>query len=167
MQLRPVRREDEHAVLALHRRPVWGPYDFLFAYDPERPWSDHVTRLADAQRGIGLREGEVAATFLLAWDGDTLVGRASIRHELNDYLEVYGGHIGYAVAPEHRRRGHATEILRQSLVIARDLGIADVLVTCDDDNVASARAIERCGGRLDSTVDGPGPGERRRRYWIC
>lgn len=166
MKLLPVRLEDEAAVLALHRLPVWGPLDFLYGYDDERPWAEYVTRINDAPRGVGMRDGDVAATFLLAWEGDELIGRASIRHELNDFLETYGGHIGYAVAPDHRGRGYATEMLRQSLVIARAQGITDVLVTCDDDNVASARTIERCGGVFDSVLDGPEAGQRRRRYWI-
>jgi predicted acetyltransferase len=41
---------------------------------------------------------------------------------------------------------------------------------CDDDNVASAKVIERCGGVLESVIDdgeGDGEGEGRlRRYWI-
>jgi predicted acetyltransferase len=74
----------------------------------------------------------------------------------------------------------ATELLRQSLVIARAHGVERVLVTCDDDNVGSATVIERCGGRLDPVTppsDGPGrplraepatPPSRvpKRRYWI-
>jgi predicted acetyltransferase len=54
-----------------------------------------------------------------------------------------GGHIGFGLVAKHRRRGYGTEILRQSLVIARAVGIDRVLVTCDDDNVGSAAVIER------------------------
>jgi predicted acetyltransferase len=37
---------------------------------------------------------------------------------------------------------------------------------CDDDNVASVRVIERCGGILESVVT-PEEGARPiRRYWI-
>jgi predicted acetyltransferase len=61
----------------------------------------------------------VPATFLVADVDGAIVGRVSIRHELNDHLTHFGGHIGYGVRPAHRRRGYATEILRQSLVIAR------------------------------------------------
>ena len=63
-----------------------------------------------------------------------------------------GGHIGYAVRPAHRRRGYATEILRQSLIIARAVGVDRVLVTCDDTNVGSSAVIEACGGVLDDVV---------------
>ncbi len=105
------------------------------------------------------------ATFLLARVGGDLVGRVSIRHELNDFLAEFGGHIGYAVRPQFRRRGHATEILRQALVVARGEGVERVLVTCDDGNSASQHVIERCGGALEDArlTDN---GKRTRRYWI-
>ena len=93
------------------------------------------------------------------------MGRVSIRHELNDFLAAYAGHIGYAVRPQWRRRGFATEILRQALIIVRAHGVDRVLVTCDEDNLASARAIERQGGVLEDTRVDP-DGILKRRYWI-
>ena len=63
-----------------------------------------------------------------------------------------------------RRRGYATEILRQGLVVARALGIDDVLVTCDVDNSASAGVIEACGGEFESIAEGDGT--PKRRYWF-
>ena len=96
---------------------------------------------------------------------EQIIGRASIRYALTDYLLKYDGHIGYAVAPEHRRRGYATEILRQSLALLAARGIDRALVTCDDDNVGSYRTIEACGGVLENTIDGP-DGVLKRRYRI-
>ena len=81
----------------------------------------------------------------------TIVGRTSIRHQLKDWLLARGGHIGYCVRPEHRRRGYATEILRQSLTLAQAHGIDDVLITCDDDNAGSITVIERAGGVRDAS----------------
>ena len=106
------------------------------------------------------------STFLVADVGGEVVGRTSIRHELNDYLAALGGHIGYAVRPAYRGRGHAREILRQSLVIARAEGVGRVLVTCDDDNIASRRTIERLGGVLDDVRAGSPDAPLKRRYWI-
>lgn len=166
MRLLPVRAGDEHAAVAVHDDPSWASFTFLYGYDRDTGWAEYVTWLADLRRGVSLRSGEVPATLLLAWVDDELVGRTSIRHELNGYLETYGGHIGYGVVRSHRRRGYATEILRQSLVIARSVGVIDVLVTCDDGNVGSARTIERCGGVLESVVQQP-DGPAKRRYWIA
>nr|AAN75602.1 putative acetyltransferase [Saccharopolyspora erythraea NRRL 2338] len=103
--------------------------------------------------------------LLVADVGGEIVGRTSIRHVINDFLASVGGHIGYAVLPQHRRRGYATEILRQSLVVARAHGVKRVLVTCDD-NIASIAVIEACGGQLDSLVPAEPGAPSRRRYWI-
>ena len=91
----------------------------------------------------------------------------SIRHELNEWLLRVGGHIGYVVVPEFRRRGYATAILHWSLQIAHDtLGIGRVLVTCDDDNVGSIRTIEKNGGVLENVISGSDLATSKRRYWI-
>jgi predicted acetyltransferase len=139
---------------------------FGLGFEPTMTWSTHLQTLDDYRRGLNLPDGLVPATFLVADVAGTIVGRATIRHELNDVLEREGGHIGYSVLPVYRRRGHATEILRQSLVIARANGVERVLVTCDDDNVGSITVIERCGGKLDSVIHTAPSAPPIRRYWF-
>lgn len=165
LRLLPLRLEDEHVARAAHAA-LASEYTFLLDHDPGRPWEDFVDRQDRNRRGIDLPADRVRAAFLLAWVGDDLVGRTSIRLELSEYLATAGGHIGYAVLPEHRRRGHATEILRQALVVARAEGIEDVLVTCAVDNVGSRTVIERCGGDFDGIVHDPKEHVDKRRYWI-
>jgi predicted acetyltransferase len=105
-------------------------------------------------------EGWVPATELWWVDGDEFLGRVAIRHRLTPMLLEVGGHIGYDVRPSARRRGHATEMLRQALGIARGLGIDPALVTCDADNIGSKTVIERNGGVLEDERDG------KLRFWI-
>jgi len=128
-------------------------------------WSSYLEGLRDLRCGIATSAGRVPATFLVAEVDGALVGRVSVRHELNELLADTGGHIGFGVRPQHRRRGFATEMLRQSLVIARAAGVDRVLVTCDEDNAASATVIERLGGSLEDVRRDPA-GVRKRRYWI-
>jgi len=102
----------------------------------------------------------VPCTTLWWLDGTEYLGRVAIRHRLTQRLREYGGHIGYDVRPSARRRGHATAMLRAALPVARRLGIASALVTCDVTNVASRRVIEANGGVLEDERAGT------LRYWI-
>jgi predicted acetyltransferase len=165
LRLRPLRLDDEQAFLAAHEEMLADGFSFGFQ-QPGESWADHVERIERERRGIDLGDDRVPATFLLAFVSGELVGRTSIRHELNDFLLREGGHVGYGVLAPYRRRGYATEILRQSLILCRAVGIDAVLVTCDDDNVGSAAVIERCAGELESTVVPAAGGTPKRRYWI-
>jgi predicted acetyltransferase len=151
--LRPLRVEDEEEAQAAHAELAEDDFDFLLAQraagGPEESWAEYVERLEEARHGRGLDPGFVPASFLVAEVDGTIVGRTSIRHELNEFLSTWGGHIGYGVRPAHRRRGHATEILRQSLAILADLGVDEALVTCDVDNAGSEAVIRACGGFPD------------------
>jgi GNAT superfamily N-acetyltransferase len=94
------------------------------------------------REGAHLPTGYVPETFLFAFVGSRIVGRVAIRHTLNAVLEREGGHIGYVVVPEFRRRGYATRMLSLALRLATaQLGIAEVLLVCGDSNVASIRVI--------------------------
>jgi predicted acetyltransferase len=166
LRLRPLCEADEVPFRAGHRLMAAEDFTFGLGLEPGMPWGAYLRRLDAERRGVGLPEGRVPGTFLVADVGGEVVGRSSIRHRLNDYLEREGGHIGYGVLPRYRRRGYATEILRQSLIIVRAYGVDRVLVTCDDDNAGSKGAIEACGGRLDGTVAASADGRPVRRYWI-
>ena len=168
LRLRPVGVDDEEQFAAAHLAVLPDGFTFGLGYEPGMPWEPYVESLEHQREGRDLPEGFVPATFIVADVDGVIVGRSSIRHELNDFLAREGGHIGYAVLPEHRRRGYATEMLRQSLAVARDVGVARVLVTCDDDNVGSMGVIERCGGVLDEALPlVPVPGAKPKlRYWI-
>jgi predicted acetyltransferase len=139
---------------------------FGFGLEPGVEWNTYLEMLDDRRRGLNLSADLVPATFLVGDVGGTIVGRAQIRHRLNDFLEREGGHIGYCVLPGCRRRGYATEILRQSLTVVRAVGVDHVLVCCDDDNAGSIAVIERCGGELDSVTSSTASGTLTRRYWI-
>jgi predicted acetyltransferase len=166
LRLRPLRMDDERQFLIAHREMTQADgFSFALGYEPGMTWAGYLRALEFNHAGVNLPRGYVPSTLLAAVVGDNVVGRSSIRHRLNKSLLQQGGHIGYGVLPGHRRRGYATEILRQSLIVARSLGVDRVLVTCNDSNVASATVIERCGGKVDSVITGE-DGRAVRRYWI-
>jgi predicted acetyltransferase len=167
LRLRPLRLEDERAVHAAQREMAEDSFEFAFDLAEDTDWRNYVAARRWMQCGIDLPPGQVSSTFLVATINDEIVGRTSIRHELNDWLLAFGGHIGYGVLPSFRRRGVATEILRQSLVVARAFGVNRALLTCDDGNVASSTVIERNGGVLDPDWPKTDQGTAKRRYWIA
>ncbi len=164
MNLRLPRPDDESTVALAQIELAADDFEFAFQ-DPDEPWTSYVDRVEKQSRGVDVAPGQVPATFLLAVADGEIVGRVSIRHELNDYLERFGGHIGYAVRPAYRRHGYATAILREALDIVRPLGLTRVLLICDDSNAASIRTIESCGGVLER-IDTSSDAEPTRRYWI-
>ena len=95
------------------------------------------------------------------------IGEVSIRHRLNDALAKRGGHIGYGVRYSEWNRGYGTKMLSMALEKAKEMQISPVLITCNDDNLASARVMEKndfvLGDKILVSIDG----EERltRRYW--
>lgn len=111
-------------------------------------------------------EGFVTATGWLLTDKDGVpVGAVHLRHTLNQNLLETGGHIGYGIRPASRGKGMAPMMLALGLEKAGEHGIEKVLMTCNDDNGASAATIEACGGVLENTVLEEN-GNTVRRYWI-
>lgn len=78
--------------------------------------------------------------------GEEIIGAANIRHNLNDALKKHGGHIGYGVRKKYRQQGYGTKILKKSLDYLSRIGVQEALITCDDDNKASATVILNNGG---------------------
>jgi len=141
------------------------PFTLAFEHDDFEAFLCH---LDDCARGIDLPDGFVAhSTFWLVRDKTEVVGVSNIRHSLTAALRREGGNIGYGIRPSARRRGLGITILRQSLVRAAELGLAQVLVTCGKENVASAKSITRNGGIFDSEEYLSDRGEIVQRYWIA
>jgi predicted acetyltransferase len=162
--LRPPTMGDEEQVRAGHAELTSESFPYLF--HPELSWGEQLDRIDREARGVDLPPGRVRAEFLVAEVGSDLVGRVSLRHSLTPLLLEIGGHVGYAVRPAFRGRGYATAMLRQSLHRLAALGVTEVLVTCDDDNLASATVIERCGGVLEDVRRLADEAPPTRRYWI-
>ena len=84
---------------------------------------------------------------------EKIVGMISLRPQFNEYLEKYGGNIGYSVVPGERRKGYAT-------------GLKRVLISCIKGNEGSKRTILNNGGVYESAVWEPDEQIWLERYWI-
>ena len=95
------------------------------------------------------------------------IGEISIRHRLNDALARRGGHIGYGIRYSEWNRGYGTKMLALALEKAKEMHISPVLITCNDDNLASARVMEKNGFVLGDTITVSRDGKDllTRRYW--
>lgn len=112
-------------------------------------------------------EGIVPAVQCIYIDDDEskVFGMINLRLELNDFLLKFGGHIGYSVAPSERRKGHAKAMLKEGLKFYKNRDYEKVLITCDVNNIASAKTIEACGGKLENIII-EDEIHSTKRYWI-
>lgn len=137
------------------------PGDDVDSPDGFAAWVARLRREAD--ESVPPAPGLVHARYWWIVD-DTVLGSISLRYRLTGFLLEAAGHIGYSVRESARGRGVAGWALGEVLAVARRRDLHRVLITCDDDNTASARVIERHGGVLEDIRETPLG--RKRRYWV-
>lgn len=94
-----------------------------------------------------------------------IVGIIDLRYHINTpILSTWGGHMGYYVRPNERKKGYAKEMVRQNLQNCKALNIKKVMITCDANNSASERTILSNGGVFEKNVEVDGC--IIKRYWI-
>ena len=86
-------------------------------------------------------------------DDGRRVGRIHVR--ITDHPDIVPvlGHMGCAVEEEYRRKGYATRAIRLLSALAGQLGMAEIWVLIEPDNIPSRRTVERAGFRLVDEVD--------------
>ena len=106
-----------------------------------------------------------SSTYLGVREKDNyIVGMIDIRHYLNEYLTQVGGHIGYGVRKTERNKGYAKQMLKLALEKCKELKIKKVLITCDEDNIASEKVILSANAKLEDIRNVNG--ENKKRFWI-
>ena len=123
----------------------------------------------DRRNGLNLPEGRVPSSLYLAVtkSDDYIVGIVDIRHDVNDFILKYGGHIRYSIRPSERNKGYASKIFRLALEKARtELNLKKVLVTCLKTNTGLEKVILRCGGKFENEVMNESKHTVFKRYWF-
>ena len=131
-------------------------------------FSSYIQSLTDESKGINLPEGYVPCShFWLIDENQSILGAVRIRHNINnEFLTLEAGHIGYDIAPSFRRNGYGKTILKLALTKAKALGLHKILLTADEDNIASRKIIESNSGKLENIVMGKVFPNLLARYWI-
>ncbi|MFG6395164.1 MAG: GNAT family N-acetyltransferase [Lachnospiraceae bacterium] len=83
--------------------------------------------------------------FAIRKSDNKIIGIIDLRHTLNEFLKDLGN-CGYSVRPSERKKGYATEMLRQLLQVAKKAGIKEVHISVEKDNIASVKTIQKNGG---------------------
>ncbi len=143
-----------------------GGLDSHLAKHGYEAWLKEVERKADVARK---KPGEITAStfFYVREDDDRIFGMVNIRYGLNEFLFNEGGHIGYSIRPSEQGKGYATQMLEQALWFCQFIGLDQVLVICEKNNVASARVIQKCGGVMENEIYSEHYDEVLQRYWIA
>lgn len=130
-------------------------------------YEEWINKITDEHNGINLEEGRVPSSAYFLMFNDKIIGHLSIRHNIDsNFLALYGGHIGYGVRPSERRKKFATIMLNLALEKCKELGLENVMVTCREDNIGSAKTIENNCGVLKDIIFIPEENYNFKKYWI-
>ena len=124
--------------------------ELLDQMDSYEQWLSCVTDNTDPKT---VNPGWVVTDTFFAVDGACrIVGIIDLRHTLNDFLKDFGN-SGYSVRPSERRKGYATEMLRQLLDVARECGLDALHLSVERDNEPSVKTIKKNGGVYERSFE--------------
>lgn len=149
----------------VEQNPAAGHYLELDIVELEKDFDAYVQLILSRAEGKNLPAGYVPATeYWIINENGIYVGRVDIRHRLNQHLQKEGGNIGHNVVKSQRGKGYGTQALKLGLEKAKELGLQNVLLTCDVGNVPSSKIIEKNGGILEDIYSNGVV--QKKRYWI-
>ncbi len=144
--------------------PVHGEfYEDAYSHFPR-----YVESLINESQGVLAHRFQVPCHhfWMLSPEGE-VVGAIRVRHDLSiPFLAFEGGHIGYDIAPKYRELGYGYQILSLGLIEAKKIGLSEILITADEDNVASRKIIEANGGKFERMIFGKVYPHPIARYWV-
>lgn len=170
LSLRKPRLEDSDNLLAFRQAfqdagQVLHGASFLDKAQSIPQWLAYLDQLEDEAR---VPDNLVPSlTYIMVDDKDKILGIINLRLKLNDYLANIGGHVGYAIHPHLQGMGFGKQLLSLILPVAKNHGLLRLLVTADEDNLASQGVILANGGVFaDKRQDLDDQGWVK-RYWIA
>lgn len=145
-----VKYKDSYIEALKEYREIDG--DKLDIDEREKNFDSFIQRL-EADKVIDSEDKVPNIRYWLVKD-NRYIGRISYRPKLNDVLKLRGGNVGYSIRPSERGKGYATELVKEIKQKAKEDGLTELLITCNTDNIPSAKVIEKNGGvYTDSSLD--------------
>lgn len=92
------------------------------------------------------------AFFAIREEDNKIIGIIDLRHTLNEFLKDFGN-SGYSVRPSERKKGYATEMLRLLLKYAKEIGLTELHLSVERDNIPSIKTIVKNGGKLERSFE--------------
>lgn len=107
-------------------------------------FKNYIDILYSYSIGNNLADGDVITSTFWLVDKKEVVGVTRVRHQ-----EVeFAGHIGYDISPIYRNKGYGSHILRLALDKSKNIGLKEVILTCDINNAYSKKIIEKNNGKI-------------------
>ena len=127
---------------------------------------DRCLKMEDEEyaKSVGRCQGK---TFLLIRENDNkIVGTINVRWNLSKEMLQFGGHIGYGIRPTERRKGYNKINLYLGMIEAKNVGLDNVMLDCDVNNLGSDKTLKALGGKLERTEIDPFDGILTNVYWF-
>ncbi len=141
-----VRPSIEHKSQYEEMMDEWEKYGGRINPGALRRWSYKMQKQVSYEhwlRWIDEDREELQELYFLT-DGKDIIGAITTRYK-NTGVD---GHTGYGIRPKYRGKGYATKMLHMAISILNEYGHKPIIVSCDKDNIASAKVILNNGGRF-------------------
>jgi len=140
--LRPFQDSDLEPFVAYRSDPEVARYQGWDApYSVERA-TEFIAEMSHKQPAV---QGEWYQLAVELKQGAPLIGDCAFHTLAHDARQA---EIGFTLARQYQGQGHAAEAVTRLLdYLFRDLGLHRAVASCDVDNLASARLLERVGMR--------------------
>ncbi len=136
-------------------------------YSKYKCYEDFLIGIGKEECLIRSTSKSIPTSSYLLFKDNKIIGHIFIHHYIDlEVLRDYEGHIGYGIRPTERNNGYGTKMLSLALEKCKDLNLEEVLISCDKDNVASAKIIEKNNGILQEESYIPEENAIFRRYKI-